>query len=67
MKLRTFYALLFLVFNSLFLAWYFFWFLLYEEVVVSETNKLIAGAEFVFVLVLAGLGIERLINLRERW
>jgi len=65
MTWRTFFALYWLIFNSLFLCHFFVVLFLYGSYPVYEPSKLIAGFEVILTLVVAALGIERLVNLRE--
>lgn len=65
MRFRTLLALYWLIFNSLFLCHFFVVLFFYGEYLVSESTKWVAGFELILTLGLAGLGIERLIRLRE--
>jgi len=64
-SLLTLVALFWLVFNSLWLCHFFTVLFLQGSYLVSEPNQYIAGFEVILTLSLAGLGIERLIRLKE--
>lgn len=66
MRIRTAVAFYGLIFNSLFLCHFFVVLFLQGEYPVKEANAWIAGIEVMVTLVLAGLGIEGLLYLRER-
>jgi len=66
MRIRTAVAFYGLIFNSLFLCHFFVVLLLQGKYLVKEANIWMAGIEVVITLVLAGLGIEALLNLREQ-
>lgn len=66
MSIMTVAALSWLVFNSLWLAHVFVVLYLQGYYPITEPIKWIAAGEIVLCLAFAALGIERLINLRER-
>ncbi len=65
MKTRTAVALAALVINSLWLAHVFLVLSFRGEYLVTEPMKWVAGFELIATLALAGLGVERLLKLRE--
>lgn len=66
MRFRTAVALYWLIFNSMFLCWYFTMLFIHGTLLVAEPNRLIAGFEVVLSLGIIILGIERLFKLREQ-
>ena len=66
LSILTVIALYWLVFNSLFLSHFFIVLFFQGEYLITESRTWIAGIEIVVTLALAGLGIERIIRLKER-
>ena len=66
MRFRTAVAIYWLIFNSMFLCWYFTMLFIHGAVLVTEYNSLIAGFEVVLSFGMIILGIERLFKLREQ-
>ena len=66
MSIRTMVVLFFATFNSLWLAHVFVVLYLQGYYPISEPVRWIAFGELVLCLAVAGLGIERLLNIRER-
>ena len=66
MRFRTAVALYWLIFNSMFLCWYFITLFIHGAMLVTEHNRLIAGFEIVLSFGMIILGIERLFKLREQ-
>ena len=66
MSMRTLIVLFFAVFNSLWLAHAFGVLYLQGYYPITESVRWVAFGEMVLCLAVAGLGIERLLNIRER-
>jgi hypothetical protein len=66
MSWRTLIVLVWGIFNSAWLCWVFVTLFIYGSMVVPEPSRWIASFEVVLTAGLAILGIERLINIREK-
>jgi hypothetical protein len=66
MSVRTIIVLFLGMINALFLCWYFIMMSMYGSVLICEPIRPLAIGEVIFTLLIAGLSIERLINIKER-
>jgi hypothetical protein len=66
MRIRTLIFLFMGLFASGWLCWVFVMLFINGSMIIPEPNRIISGIEIALTLLAVALGIERLINLREK-